>query len=485
MAKLALLLALGLAFVASAQSNFLVAGDFEGPDARETWNGGDLVQLAGPTGQQTTVARSQTDTITWAMLGQNLRLPEGAASLKLSGWARGEGLEPSQEEAFYRAQLQVGFFDDGNSQLGDWTSTDLPLGDSGWARYEGQWPVPEGAWRAQIFLGNNHVRGASWFDEVTVEVFDASGSALEPIIQQRTDTTGWYPLASPDVSPDAGSPLDLSWLNEQPAGSHGFLTARGDGFVFEDGTPVRFWGTNCVAGAAFPDHATAAKVAGMIARSGFNLVRFHHMDADWAAPNIFDLAGSTYDKPTRQLSAESLDRLDYFVAELKRNGVYVMFDLLVHRRFSAEDLQSRPDPENGAKETAMFDPLLWDLQCEYATQLLTHKNPYTGNRYVDEPALVLSECINESSLFYPWGLRSMKQDRPYYYNELIGLLEGWWCKEKGHPVPEGDLADLLEQGNAVVCEFLYDVQTSYFQRLRELLRSLGYQIGRASCRERV
>ena len=41
--------------------------------------------------------------------------------------------------------------------------------------------------------------------------------------------------------PDRG-PLDVSFLfaDEKPAGKHGFLTARGEDFVFEDGTPARF-----------------------------------------------------------------------------------------------------------------------------------------------------------------------------------------------------------------------------------------------------
>ena len=41
-------------------------------------------------------------------------------------------------------------------------------------------------------------------------------------------------------------PLDLSFLfaDERPAGKHGFLHADGRYFVFEDGTRVRFWGTN-------------------------------------------------------------------------------------------------------------------------------------------------------------------------------------------------------------------------------------------------
>ena len=38
------------------------------------------------------------------------------------------------------------------------------------------------------------------------------------------------------------APIDISYLfeDEKPAGKHGFLTAQGDRFVFEDGTPVPF-----------------------------------------------------------------------------------------------------------------------------------------------------------------------------------------------------------------------------------------------------
>jgi len=36
--------------------------------------------------------------------------------------------------------------------------------------------------------------------------------------------------------------LDCSRWVEAPTGRHGLVTAKGDRFVFEDGTPVRFWG---------------------------------------------------------------------------------------------------------------------------------------------------------------------------------------------------------------------------------------------------
>jgi len=41
-------------------------------------------------------------------------------------------------------------------------------------------------------------------------------------------------------------PVDISFIfeNEKPAGKHGFLQVKGENFVFEDGTPAKFWGTN-------------------------------------------------------------------------------------------------------------------------------------------------------------------------------------------------------------------------------------------------
>ncbi|GAG93101.1 unnamed protein product, partial [marine sediment metagenome] len=42
-----------------------------------------------------------------------------------------------------------------------------------------------------------------------------------------------------------------------PAGSHGFLQIEGDNFTFEDGTPIKFWGTNHGNRGCAPDKETA------------------------------------------------------------------------------------------------------------------------------------------------------------------------------------------------------------------------------------
>ena len=64
-------------------------------------------------------------------------------------------------------------------------------------------------------------------------------------------------------------PIDIrcAFGNDAPAGKHGFLTVKGNKFVFEDGTPARFWGTNFNSALCFPSHEYAAKVAERIGRA--------------------------------------------------------------------------------------------------------------------------------------------------------------------------------------------------------------------------
>lgn len=48
-------------------------------------------------------------------------------------------------------------------------------------------------------------------------------------------------------------PIDISYVfeHEKPAGKHGFMTVNGNKFQFEDGTEMKFWGTNFNSGGKF------------------------------------------------------------------------------------------------------------------------------------------------------------------------------------------------------------------------------------------
>jgi Cellulase (glycosyl hydrolase family 5) len=145
----------------------------------------------------------------------------------------------------------------------------------------------------------------------------------------ENDTQSWHR----DILPEKTSPVDLSFMNSNdlPAGKHGFVKAQADHLVFEDGTPVKFWGANLMASALFSTSDIDIKThAKRIAQLGFNLIRIHHHDSLWVNPNIFK--DPTND--TQELSSDSLKKLDWWIKCLKDQGVYIWLDLHVGRTFT-------------------------------------------------------------------------------------------------------------------------------------------------------
>ena len=189
------------------------------------------------------------------------------------------------------------------------------------------------------------------------------------------------------------APLDISpfFADEVPAGKYGFLKDSNGHFEFSNGKAARFWGVLINSAACFPEHKDADKVARRLAKFGINMVRLHQFDAQWATPNIFQYAKGSLLASTRKLDPVSLDRFDYLISALEKEGIYIFMDLLVYRTFKEGDgLENVYDlAPNGAKPYSIFDDDLRKLQQEYAHDLLTHVNPYTGKALVDDPGMAM------------------------------------------------------------------------------------------------
>lgn len=297
------------------------------------------------------------------------------------------------------------------------------------------------------------------------------------LVESRTATIAWQSFRP--VEGSLVEAFDASGLLDSPAGKHGFLQVKDGRFAFEDGTPVRFFGVNIQAPEALPAHEQAERVAERLAQLGVDLVRLHHLDAPWAEPNIFD---PTVDD-TQHLSAESLDRLDYFIAQLKQRGIYVYLDLLVHREFRRGDqVPKYRRLEGGAKIVAQYHPRLIQLQKQYARDLLTHYNPYTKSRLVDEPAMALVELINESSLLLS---TSHWSKTPSVYLDELGRL--WREYTAGQGVDEFDPRSkrYLNHDDPLTQEFYAKLQLRYFEELQEYLRQLGLKVPIAGSNKNV
>lgn len=275
------------------------------------------------------------------------------------------------------------------------------------------------------------------------------------------------------------APLDISYLfeAEKPAGKHGFLRAEGEQFVFEDGTAVRFWGTNLNAGACFPEKDYAPKLAKRLAAYGCNMVRFHQIDAEWGTPNIFQCRKGRRLADTLHTDPESFDRLDWLVYCLKQEGIYIFLDMLTYRKFKAADgVRNSVSLINRAAPYCLFDPQLIELQEDYCRQLWEHVNPYTGLAYKDDPVFALCEPVNEVDLF---GCFNHKVEVEPYASEFRELLRAW--SKTNAPQLDVDGANLNDVTLEPLNQFKYHLGDRYYARMFAFLRSLGVRVPLTGC----
>jgi hypothetical protein len=187
------------------------------------------------------------------------------------------------------------------------------------------------------------------------------------------------------------SPVDLSFLNagEKPAGKRGFLRAKQDRLLFEDGTMARFWGTNLTAAALFgTTRENTKQQARRLSEIGFNLVRIHLHDSEWVTPNIFGLPGS---RARPDLDPAMLDKLDWWIKCLKDEGIYVWLDLHVGRRIQAGEGLAGLDEilrEGAGSPVKGYAYVNDDIRAtvkRLKEAYVEHRNGHTGLQHKDEP----------------------------------------------------------------------------------------------------
>jgi hypothetical protein len=230
------------------------------------------------------------------------------------------------------------------------------------------------------------------------------------------------PFAPPWDDGEAG-PTDLRPVLAQ--GAHDIAPVRvRDGHLFAGDRRLRLFGVNLTAGACFPDRATAESAAARMAKFGINGVRLHFLDSTWGTPRLIDYASGSW----TNWNAEAQERLDYFLARLKEQGIYWNVNLLVGRSFGVGD---GVDPAIGkldwktAHAVGFFHAPHLEAQKAYARRLLNHVNPHTKLALAHDPALAFVEINNENGLLHTW-LWSRFDDLPEpFAGDLMRQWNGW------------------------------------------------------------
>ncbi len=297
------------------------------------------------------------------------------------------------------------------------------------------------------------------------------------------------------------------WLGG-PAGKHGGVRMVRDGFAFEDGKPVKFWGVNLSYTANAPDRATADFTAARLARYGVNAVRMHKFSYPTGRMGIGDPDDSTHMDP------KGLDRLDYFAAKLKEHGVYFGWSHTYgfhvvpgdRKRLLAYD-EIAKNLKGNTYAFIHFAEDVQDLMIEMVVNLLKHHNPYTGRTYADEPALCFIELQNEDDIFFYTSEKALNAC-PTYKKRFLERFAAWLKERYGSQEklkeawgnalrPDEALADATivpqtnpwffgadhlpnQQGGARrrlldTATFLHHVQDQFYGRFVRAIRGAGYK----------
>jgi len=313
-----------------------------------------------------------------------------------------------------------------------------------------------------------------------------------PKVTIREDAV-WKPFpAPPSVGVRAGSALDLSFLTpNEPAGAHGRVIANQYGelaFADQPEQPVRFLSSVEVtdpfmgrwspirAQPEFTSKERIAEYARQIRIQGYNMTRFHYLDATLMSDSKNDF----------EFRRDYLEMFDYFVYCLKREGVYINLDAMSSRIGYAAGWawRSKDNDQRNFKLQIHFDPKIRQNWFEGVKKLLTRVNPYTGTRLADDPVLALVVCFNEQEFAFTRGTDfSVAEPRwreflvQKYENDIAKLRQSWRDDtvdfDRAAKLKLEDFRAKTPRGEDIAV-FLTQIESEFYEWCQSSLRQIGY-----------
>jgi len=244
----------------------------------------------------------------------------------------------------------------------------------------------------------------------------------------------WYTF-QPENTYDRPSLIGMEDWNNEPAGLHGLILSNGEKLIYNN-KQIKLWGLNNSYGACSPSKEDAEKHAVFYRRFGVNALRLHKY-----ADNSGEL-GIQSEESFVELNSDGLDRMDYYVSALKKNGIYTKLSPTFGVKFGPGDVDRIPfhkelgDITLKKRIRASYGAVylsteLQNMQIEQTTNVLNHKNPYTGLRYADDPAIFAVELFNEDAILWNGGNWSL-QRYPTLRKRTGEAFSSWLLKKYGN-----------------------------------------------------
>jgi hypothetical protein len=300
------------------------------------------------------------------------------------------------------------------------------------------------------------------------------------------DAAPWPVLRDNVLLVQKDSALDFSSLVEAgPAGKYGRVTAQADGhftFAKKPTTSQRFLGATLIftpGSGPFPDHSAADAIAEQARMRGYNLARFHYVDAMLMTGQRKDFSANS----------EQLDRFHYLLAALKKRGIYWMIDLMSSPNGAYGNVEPhRWIKKYNIKSSIYHDDAARDHWREWVKRRMLEKNPYTGLALKDDAALMGVVLMNEGGFSYISNAGFLPSLQPKFnvwlkkhYNGDRAKLEKAWGDVKA--TENWDQASILFPVNrwwppspriADTHRFGEELQSEALAWMEKFLRGIGY-----------
>lgn len=297
----------------------------------------------------------------------------------------------------------------------------------------------------------------------------------------------WLEVRDSSLVVPAGSALDFSgWLPGGPAGRLGRVVV-GDGgrlsFAKEGGKAAKFHCASLAwspATGGFPDKSGAELFARQLRIHGYNLVRFHYVEASLMLRRDKDF----------DFDPEQLDRFYYFLAALKREGIYWLMDIMSSENGAIGDV--RPHGwirKHDLKFRVHVDPVAMAHWKELADRLYARTNPHTGTSVLEDPALAGVVLLNEGGMSYLAVTRKQgwAPELRHLFSEWVRkkyssdneLAKAWGDLKPGESAQRAsvELPGELRRGSLRMADFqrfLTDLESKTAQEMRAHLQARGY-----------
>lgn len=232
----------------------------------------------------------------------------------------------------------------------------------------------------------------------------------------------WTEVKETNLIIKHGSPLDFSFLVEdKQAGENGRVIINNKGSFALEKNPAKNKRFLCasmtmsVVSGGFPSKNMAKLYVSQLKKRGYNLVRLHVLEAHLMHRQLQNGKEKSFD-----FNEKELDKVFYFLAELKKQGIYWLINGVSSPNGAYGGITDRWSGKQKLKQRLYHNSEAKQHWKDLVSKLYGRKNKYTGLSIIEDPALLGIILVNENGMNFLFR-KNIPEIIRYEFNEWLKI----------------------------------------------------------------